>query len=104
MSQGICCSVDHRCNPSHIWSPAARTAGIPPRIGLHCLRHFFATLLIHKGASVKTVQLTLGHSSPMDTLNTYVGEWPEAHEKTRALVDSALGRVPRMCPPGSSRR
>ncbi|MEU4718122.1 tyrosine-type recombinase/integrase [Nonomuraea dietziae] len=103
MSQGICCSVDHRCNPSHIWSPA-RTASIPPRIGLHCLRRYFATLLIHKGVSVKTVQLALGHSSPMDTLDTYVGEWPEAHEKTRALVDGALGRVPRMCPPGSSRR
>lgn len=57
--------------------------------------------LIHKGASVKTVQLALGHSTPMVTLNTYVGELPEAQERTRALVDSAFGRVPRMCPPRS---
>ncbi|MGW4475967.1 hypothetical protein ACWENQ_40400 [Nonomuraea sp. NPDC004354] len=45
---------------------------------------------------MKTVQLALGHSSPMVALNTYVREWPEAHEKTRALVDSVLDRVPRM--------
>ncbi|MEV4064661.1 site-specific integrase [Nonomuraea dietziae] len=64
----------HQATWSHIWSPAARTAGIPPRIGLHCLRHYFATLLIHKGASVMTVQLALGHSTPMVTLNTYIGE------------------------------
>jgi integrase len=93
----------HRATWSHAWSPGARVAGIPKGVGLHCLRHFFATLLIHKGASVKTVQLALGHSTPMVTLNTYVGEWPEAQEKTRALVDGALGRVPRMCPPGVTR-
>lgn len=29
---------------------------------------------------------------------SYVGEWPEPHEKTRSIVDGALGRVPRMCP------
>ncbi|GAA3143291.1 hypothetical protein GCM10010466_37840 [Planomonospora alba] len=89
----------HRSTWAHIWAPAARAAGIPKGTGLHVLRHYFATLLIHRGASVKTVQLALGHSTPTVTLNTYVGEWPEAQERTRALVDSALGRVPRMCPP-----
>lgn len=88
----------HRATWAHIWAPAARATGIPKGIGLHCLRHYYATLLIHNGASVKTVQLALGHSTPMVTLKTYVGEWPEAHEKTRALVDSALGHVPRMRP------
>ena len=57
-----------------------------------------ATLLIHNGASVKTVQLALGHATPTITLDTYVGEWPEAYEKTRTIVDGALGDVPRMCP------
>jgi integrase len=81
------------------WAPAARAAEIPKGTGLHVLRHYFATLLIHKGASVKTVQLALGHSTPTVTLNTYVGERPEAQERTRALVDGALGRVPRMALP-----
>ncbi|MDF2711763.1 MAG: integrase family protein [Nonomuraea muscovyensis] len=80
----------------------ACAAGPPARAGLHCLRHYFATLLIHKGASVKAARLALGHSTPMVTLNTYVTEWPEAQERTPALVDSALGRVPRMCHSRSS--
>lgn len=33
----------------------------------------------------------------MVTLNTYVGEWPEAIDRTRAIIDAAL-RVPRMWP------
>ena len=70
------------------------------------LRHYFATLLIHSGAGVKRVQLALGHSTPTITLNTYVGEWPDTDGQTRAIVDSALGRVPRVCPdrPQSSKR
>jgi integrase len=88
----------HRATWAHIWKPARQAAGLEKGTGLHCLRHYFATLLIHNGASVKTVQLALGHSTPTVTLNTYVGEWPEAHERTRSLVDGALGRVPRMRP------
>jgi integrase len=70
---------------------------LPQGFGLHGLRDFYATSLIHAGASVKTVQLALGHSTPMITLNTYVGKWPEAVDRTKAIIDAALG-VPRMCP------
>jgi len=45
---------------------------------------------------VKTVQLACGHSSPMVTLNTYVGEWPEAADRTRSIIDAAL-QLPRIC-------
>lgn len=92
----------HCATWSQYWAPARDAAGIPKGVGLHCLRHYFATLLIHNGASVKAVQLALGHATPTITLDTYVGEWPEAHEKTRAIVDGALGDVPRMCPPKAS--
>jgi integrase len=81
----------HRASWSHVWAPAVRAAGLPKGFGLHGLRHFFATSLIHAGASVKTVQLACGHSSPTVTLNTYVGEWPEAVDRTRAIMDGALG-------------
>jgi integrase len=87
----------HRATWSQYCALAHDAAGIPKGVGLHCLRHYFATLLIHNGASVKTVQLALGHATPKITLDTYVGEWPEAHEKTRAIVDGAFGDVPRMC-------
>ena len=81
-----------------IWSKAAGTAGIPKGVGVHCLRHYYATLLIHEGKDVKTVQLAMGHATPMITLNTYAGEWPDAAGRTRAIVDSALGNVPSVCP------
>ena len=67
-------------------------AGLPKGFGFHGLRHYYATVLIHGGASVKTVQLALGHTTPTITLNTYVGHWPDAVDTTRALVDSALSR------------
>ena len=60
-------------------------------MGFHGLRHYYATLLIHAGASVKTVQLAPGHSTPTVTLNEYVHEWPDVLDRTRSLVDGALG-------------
>ncbi|GAB2591347.1 hypothetical protein Aab01nite_39190 [Paractinoplanes abujensis] len=64
---------------------------LPSRWGIHGLRHYYATLLIHAGASVKTVQLTLGHSTPTLTLNECVHEWPDALDRNRALVNGAPG-------------
>jgi len=87
-----------RSSWANLWAPAARAAGIPKGNGVHTLRHYFATRLIHNGASVKRVQLALGHSSPMITLNTYVGEWPDTDSETSSIIDAALGSVPRMCP------
>jgi integrase len=81
----------HRSNWSKVRRTAVRRSGLPAGFGLHGLRHYLATLLIHNGAAVKTVQLALGHSSPMITLNTYAHEWPDALDRTRALVDAALG-------------
>ena len=94
----------YRSTWAQLWAPAARKAGVPKGTGLHCLRHYFATLLIHNGASVKRVQLALGHSTPMITLNTYVGEWPDTDERTRSIVDAALGDVPCLCPPEAANR
>jgi integrase len=66
--------------------------GVTQGWGLHALRHFYATRLIHGGASVKTVQLALGHSKPSITLDTYTHEWPDMADRTRTLVDDALRR------------
>ena len=56
---------------SKIWMPAARAAGLPPRIGLHIVPHWYAAALIRHGASVKAVQARLGHSSAGVTLDVY---------------------------------
>lgn len=81
----------HRADWSHIWRPAVRTAGLPDGYGLRDLRPYFATVLIYGGANVKTVQLAMGHHSRWSRSNTYVGHWPDALDKTRTLLDDALG-------------
>lgn len=59
----------------------------------HDLRHFFASLLIHKGCSVKVVQTRLGHESAMETLNTYGHLWPAGDDDVRDAVEDVLGAV-----------
>jgi integrase len=94
----------HRSSWAYVWVPAAQAAGLPEGVALHSLRHYFATRLIHNGASVKRVRLALGHSAPTITLNTYVGEWPDTDQETSAIMDAALGQVPRMCLPAVRHR
>jgi hypothetical protein len=57
----------------------------------HDLRHFYASLLIRFGESVKTVQRRLGHSSAKTTLDIYGHLWGDSDETTRSAV-SAEGR------------
>lgn len=83
----------HRATWSHIWRPAVKKAGLPDGFGLRDLRHYFATVLIFGGTNVKTVQLAMGHTTPTITLNTYVGYWPDAVDRTRSLVEAALVRL-----------
>jgi hypothetical protein len=51
--------------------PAAERAGITKTIGWHSFQRTLATLLHSSGASVKTTQDLLRHSSPMMTLGVY---------------------------------
>lgn len=66
--------------------------GLDEAVTWHSLRHFYASALIHSGASVKTVQERLGHSTPTTTLEVYAHLWPGEDERTRSAVDAALDR------------
>lgn len=68
-------------------------ANVPGDTGFHELRHYYASLLIDKGASVKTVQKRLGHKSAVETLDTYGHLWPDSEDQTRRAVDEALGSL-----------
>jgi integrase len=57
----------------------------------HALRHYYASLLIRHGESVKVVQARLGHASARETLDTYSHLWPDSEDLTRSAVDSVLG-------------
>lgn len=77
-----------------LWQAALRAADLQDKeLTLHGLRHFFATVLIHAGKDVKTVQLALGHANPTITLNTYTHEWPRSDDRTRGIVDAAFTSV-----------
>jgi integrase len=50
---------------------ALAAVGLPAGTRFHELRHFYASLLIDAGESVKVVQSRLGHATAEETLNTY---------------------------------
>jgi len=87
---------------SRVWRPAVKAAGVPATTSYHDLRHYYASLLIRHGESVKTVQARLGHSSAVITLDTYTGLWPDSEDQTRAAVDSVLGAYGRAAVRGDS--
>jgi integrase len=53
------------------WRAAVKEAKLPHGTGFHPLRHYYASLLIHHGESLKTVQARLGNASAVETLDTY---------------------------------
>jgi integrase len=73
-----------------MWHRARRQAGLPEWATFHDLRHFYASLLIERGCSVKAVQRRLGHQSAMETLDTYGHLWPDSDDETRDAVDHVL--------------
>ena len=85
---------------NHAWRRAVKAADLPTGTGFHELRHYYASLLIHDGASVKVVQARLGHKSALETLDTYGHLWPDSEDQTRRAVDGVLGvlRTPAASP------
>lgn len=75
----------------HKWRPAREKARVPAENGLHACRHYYASLLIRHGESVKTVQARMGHASAVETLDTYAHLWPDSDDRTREAIDSVLG-------------
>ena len=78
---------------SDIWRGAAATAGLEDGVTFHDLRHYYVSLLIRHGESVKVVQKRLGHKSAVETLDTYSHLWPDSEDRTRETVEVVLGRA-----------
>jgi len=76
---------------SDMWRKAVGPLGLSSGEGYHELRHFYASLLIRHGESVKVVQERLGHTSAQMTLDVYSHLWPDSDDSTRAAVDLVFG-------------
>ncbi|GHJ31326.1 hypothetical protein TPA0910_57590 [Streptomyces hygroscopicus subsp. sporocinereus] len=53
--------------------------------------------IVSGGASVKQVQLVLGHASAVITLRIYAHLWPGEEDRTRAVMDAVLGGLRTGC-------
>ncbi len=63
--------ADEPMSDKNVWHAvnlAAKRARLSKKIGVHTLRHTFATHLAEAGADLRTIQLLLGHSSIADTV------------------------------------
>jgi integrase len=72
-----------------VWRPALRAASVEPGRdnGMHALRHFYASVLLDAGESIKALSEYLGHHDPGFTLRTYTHLMPSSGTRTRAAVD-----------------
>ncbi|WP_432134233.1 tyrosine-type recombinase/integrase [Streptomyces sp. bgisy154] len=92
---------------THAWKPALVSAGIIPvpgvgerykasrEDGMHALRHFYASVLLDSGESVKAVSTYLGHSDAGFTLRTYTHLMPTSETRTRKAVDAVYRKAQR---------
>ena len=74
----------------YIWVDAKSAAKVDAGMDTHALRHFAASAAISGGASVKQVQMFLGHSSAAITLRVYSHLWPGDDDRLRDVMDAAL--------------
>jgi site-specific recombinase XerD len=64
------------------------------KVTLHTMRHTFASLTLHQGANMRTVQTVLGHSSINITLGRYwhllAGEQEQVAERMGSALRAAM--------------
>jgi integrase len=73
-----------------IWKPAYAATGLaytPRRDGMHGMRHFYASIALASGVSVKELAEYLGHHDPGYTLRIYTHLVPSSHRRAREAAD-----------------
>lgn len=84
------------------YDPAVAAAGLPKGLWVHDLRHTAASLAVHSGASVKSVQRMLGHASAALTLDIYAGLFDQELNDVAARMDQLLTPELKLVLPNSS--
>lgn len=73
------------------WQKAARQVGA--NATPHSLRHYFASIQIRAGQSIKVLQALLGHKSAVETCDTYGHLMGDEDDRSRTVVEDALGNT-----------
>lgn len=69
------------------------TVASPLDVTPHDLRHYFASMHIRSGTSIKALQALLGHKSAVETWDTYGHLVGDEDDRTRAVIQGALGKL-----------
>lgn len=77
-------------DPHRPTAPSGRRDQSARRHGMHALRHYYASVLLDAGESIKAVAKYLGHADPGFTLRTYTHLMPASDQRTRTAIDTAL--------------
>lgn len=91
-----------------VWKPALVFAEVIPEptrdkygckryasgdgVGMHALRHYYASVMLAAGVSIKELAEYLGHADPGFTLRVYVHMLPSSHERARKAIDDRMFR------------
>ncbi|MEV4472901.1 site-specific integrase [Nonomuraea sp. NPDC049504] len=92
----------------YVWKRTLERLGIIPKVrpkmketgrrdqsvreyGMHALRHYYASVLLDAGESIKALAEYLGHQDPGFTLRTYTHLLPGSVGRTRKAIDEAFG-------------
>lgn len=75
------------------WNRAVKDSGVPSGLTPHELRHTAASLAIRAGASVKSVQRMLGHSSATLTLDRYGHLFEDEHDAVADRLEAHFTEV-----------
>lgn len=57
---------------------------------MHALRHFYASVLLDAGESIKALAEYLGHSDPGLTLKVYAHLMPSSRDRARKALGQTL--------------
>jgi integrase len=68
----------------------AAVPGLPEDFRFHDLRHYFASMLIHSGMDVITVQARVRHEDAATTLRVYGHLFPGRDDPTRDAIDAVF--------------
>lgn len=77
----------------YVWTPALNHAKVGRTLrqeGMHALRHFYASVLLDAGESIKALAEWLGHADPAFTMWVYTHLLPSSSDRTRKAVDRVL--------------